>query len=46
MGTLPLSYVIDRLAGVIKTPFLIWEAQRMQALMQKKNSGHGEIVGF
>lgn len=42
---LPVSYIIDRLAGVIKIPFLIWEAQRIQSLIGRKNLGEFEFIG-
>jgi len=38
-GTIPLSYLVDRFAGLIKMPFLIWEAERIQEILQRKNLG-------
>ena len=34
----PLSYVFDRVAGFIKLPFLMMEAQRIQEMLQRNNS--------
>jgi len=37
-GPLPLSFIFDRAAGFIKLPFLVLEAQRIQEMLQRKNS--------
>lgn len=43
--TIPLSYLIDRFAGLIKVPFLVMEAKRMQDLVVNKGVDQ-KIVGF
>ncbi|WP_420421928.1 hypothetical protein [Simkania sp.] len=45
-GPMPLSYIFDRLAGVIKLPFLVMEAERIQEMLQRNHSNREESPWF
>jgi len=41
-----LSHLVDQFTGLIKLPFLVWEAQRIQEVLQTKSLGNREFVWF
>lgn len=45
-GPVPLSYIFDRLAGAIKLPFLVLEAERIQEMVQRKNLNQEDSPWF